>query len=129
TIAQGKENELTKDLAAEVEKSLNKLGEVAMDIGQKAMSDKIMQAFAHAYSLLEVSGDVVMAWMLLWRANVAASKLDKAKKKDVAFYQGQLKNLEYFVHSVLPTTRGKMNVILQTVATAVEMEEDSFGGK
>ncbi|MFW6180067.1 MAG: acyl-CoA dehydrogenase [Desulfohalobiaceae bacterium] len=129
TIAQGKENELTQDLAAEVEKSLNKLGEVAMDIGQKAMSEKIMEAFAHAYSLLEVSGDVIMAWMLLWRANVAASKLDKAKKKDVAFYQGQLKNLEYFVHSVLPTTRGKMNVILQTVPTAIEMDEDAFGGK
>ncbi len=128
-IAQGKENELTAKLAAEVENTLNKLAEVAMDIGQKAMSDKVLQAFAHAYALMEVCGDLVMAWMLLWRANIAASKLDKAKKKDLAFYQGQLKNLEFFVHTVLPTTMGKMNVILQTAGTAVEMEEDSFGGK
>lgn len=129
TIAQGKENELTAKLAAEVENTLNKLAEVAMDIGQKAMSDKVLQAFAHAYTLMEVCGDLVIAWMLLWRANVSASKLDKAKKKDQSFYQGQLKNLEFFVHTVLPTTRGKMNVILQTAGTAVEMEEDSFGGK
>ncbi len=129
TIAQGKENELTSALAEEVEKSLNKLGEVAMDIGQKAMSDKVLNAFAHAYSFMEVCGDVVLAWMLLWRANIAAAKVDKAKKKDVAFYQGQLKNLEHFVQTVLPTTRGKMNVIMQTSGSAIDIEEDSLGGK
>jgi len=67
--------------------------------------------------------------MLLWRATVACENLGKAKKKDKAFYEGQIKNLEYFVHYVLPTTMGKMNSIDKVSSPAVEIEEDSFGGK
>jgi hypothetical protein len=76
-----------------------------------------------------VSGDVVMAWMLLWRSTVAAQQLDKAKKKDVPFYEGQIKSMEYFVNSVLPITLGKMDLINNLDATAVDMEDDHFGGK
>jgi hypothetical protein len=42
-------------------------------------------------------GDVIMAWMLLWRAVLAKQKLDDgAKKKDVDFYEGQLKTADFF---------------------------------
>jgi hypothetical protein len=89
-----------------------------------------MAAFAHAYPFLEVSGDVVMAWLLLWRANIAAQKLGNgARKKDTAFYEGQLKSAEFFANCILPVTLGKMNAILTTSAEAVDIEEDSFGGK
>jgi hypothetical protein len=50
------------------------------------------------------------------------------KKKDAAFYQGQLKTAEFFVHTVLPTTMGKMNAILETNAAVIEIDEASFGG-
>ncbi len=129
TIAQAKEHEALAAEAAEVEKALNKLGEVAMDLGGKAMSEQVMQAFAHAYPFMDVCGDVAVAWMLLWRASVAAQKLEKAKKKDKPFYNGQIKSLEFFVHTVLPVTQGKMRSILKTNGAAVDMEEDGFGGK
>jgi hypothetical protein len=71
----------------------------------------------------------VMAWMLLWRATIAAHQLEQgARKKDVAFYEGQLKSAEFFVHSILPITMGKINAILTTNGAAVEILEDSFGG-
>jgi hypothetical protein len=67
--------------------------------------------------------------MLLWRATLASAALEKgARKKDEAFYQGQLKSAEFFIHTVLPVTLGKMNAILDTSAAAVEIEEASFGG-
>jgi len=70
-----------------------------------------------------------MAWMLLWRATVASQKLEKGpKKKDAAFYQGQLKSAEFFINSILPITTGKMNAILTTNGAAVEISEDAFGG-
>jgi hypothetical protein len=78
---------------------------------------------------MEAAGDVVLAWMLLWRATLAASKLEKnSRKGDVAFYQGQLKSAEYFISSILPITFGKMNAILATNGAAVEISEASFGG-
>ena len=44
------------------------------------------------FLFLEVMGDLVLAWMLLWRAALAKQELDgDAKKKDVEFYEGQLK--------------------------------------
>ncbi len=129
TLAEAKSIDALSGYAAELEKALNKLGEVAMTIGGKAMSAEILTAFAHAYPFMEVVGDVIMAWMLLWRAATAAKKLEKAKKKDIPFYQGQLKNIEFFTHYILPVTMGKMNMIMNMKDTVVSIEEDSFGGK
>jgi hypothetical protein len=110
--------------------ALNKLGEVALHLGKTAMSPQVMTAFAHAYAFMEVSGDVVLSWQLLWRATVAAEKLQNgAKKKDAAFYEGQLKSAEFFTHSILPVTHGKMDAILGTNSAVVDITEDAFGGK
>jgi len=92
-----------------------------------AFSEKVLNAFAFAYPFMEVTGDVVLSWMLLWRATIAAQKLSiGAKKKDIAFYEGQLKSAEFFLNSILPITLGKMKTILTTNGAAVEISEDSF---
>ncbi len=118
-----------ENFAAKVEEVVNKLGEVALHMGTTAMSPKVMNAFAFAYPFMEVTGDVVMSWMLLWRATIAARELEKgARKKDAAFYEGQLKSAEFFFYSVLPITLGKMRAILTTNSAAVEISDDSFGG-
>ncbi|BBO71262.1 acyl-CoA dehydrogenase [Desulfosarcina alkanivorans] len=130
TIAQAKEIEGLKEYAAKLEKALNRLGEVAMQLGATAMSPKVMSAFAFAHPFMDASGDVVMAWMLLWRGCIAAAKLEKgAKKKDQAFYEGQMKSLQYFTQAVLPITMGKMDAIMTNCDAAVEISEDAFGGK
>jgi alkylation response protein AidB-like acyl-CoA dehydrogenase len=130
TIATARTHAKVEAYAGKVEAALNKLGEVALHLGKTAMSSEVMTAFAHAYPFMEVSGDVVMSWLLLWRATIAAEKLENgAKKKDAAFYEGQLKSVEFFVHCVLPVTLGKMDGILATNSAVVDIAEDSFGGK
>ncbi len=130
TIAQAKAVDSLKDYAARVEKALNRLGEVAMHLGATAMSPKVMSAFAFAHPFMEASGDVVMAWMLLWRGVIAATQLEKgAKKKDQAFYEGQMKSVQYFTQAVLPITMGKMDAIMTTCEASIEITEDAFGGK
>jgi hypothetical protein len=129
-IAQAKAIDSLGDHAVRLEKALNRLGEVAMHLGATAMSPKVMSAFAFAHPFLEASGDVVLAWMLLWRGVIAAQKLEKgAKKKDKPFYEGQLKSAQYFIQAVLPVTMGKMDAIMATCDAAVEISEDAFGGK
>jgi len=130
TIATARTHAKVEAYAGKVEAALNKLAEVALHLGKTAMSSEVMTAFAHAYPFMEVSGDVVMSWLLLWRATIAAEKLENgAKKKDAAFYEGQLKSAEFFVHCVLPVTLGKMDAILATNSAVVDIAEDSFGGK
>jgi hypothetical protein len=100
-----------------------------MHMGMTAMSEKALIAFAFAHPFMEVTGDVVMAWMLLWRATIAAQKLEQGgKKKDTAFYEGQLKSAEFFINVILPATHGKMKAILGNNGAAVEISDSSFGG-
>jgi hypothetical protein len=130
TIAAAKNLTATAEFANKVETAVNKLGEVAIHLGQTAMSEALMTAFAFAYPFMEVAGDVIISWMLLWRAQIAAENLQKrAKKKDTAFYEGQLKSAEFFTYSVLPATLGKMDAILASNSAVVDIAEDSFGGK
>lgn len=129
TIAMARESKGLEELTVEIETAVNRLGEVALHIGKSALSPQFKVAFAHAFPFMEVMGDVVMAWMLLWRAVLAKQKLDGgARKKDVDFYEGQLKTAEFFIHTILPTTLGKMNSILKGNGSAMEISEAAFGG-
>jgi alkylation response protein AidB-like acyl-CoA dehydrogenase len=128
-VAMARENSELAGLADEVEAAVNRLGEVAMSIGQNAMSPRFKSAFAFAFPFLEVMGDVIMAWMLLWRAALAQQHLTAGpRKKDVDFYEGQIKTAEFFIHAILPTTLGKMNGIVKCNGAAVEISEAAFGG-
>ncbi len=115
-------------VADRFQKAVNKLGEVGMHMGASAMSPQVLTAFAFATPFMEVTGDVVMGWMLLWRATIAKSRLGKKKKDDV-FYEGQIKSAEYFINNVLPITTGKMIAILGGNDAAVTISEDGFGAK
>ncbi|MBW2605372.1 MAG: acyl-CoA dehydrogenase [Deltaproteobacteria bacterium] len=129
SIAMAKAARGLEDLAAKLEQIVDKLGEAALHMGTTAMSSNVLNAFAFAYPFMEVCGDVVMAWMLLWRAAAAAQKLGKKpKKKDTAFYEGQIKSAEFFIYSILPITVGKMKAILAANGAAVDIDEKSFGG-
>jgi hypothetical protein len=127
TIAMAKEAGL-EDLAGKVEAGLNKLGEVAMTIGGAAMSAQVMDAFASATPFQEACGDLMMAWMHLWRAAVAKPKIEGAKKKDKAYYEGQVVGAEFFINHMLPTGLGKMEAVKAITPSIMAMPEDAFIG-
>jgi len=127
-IAQAQSLAQTADLAHRLDKAVDRLGAAALHMGQTAMSANFKAAFAHSYPFLDVMGDVILGWMLLWRATVAARQLVAANKKDQAFYEGQIKTAEFFIRTILPSTLGKMDAIEDCADTAVSMVEESFGG-
>lgn len=129
TAAQAKAVDALKDVGVKVENTTNRLGEVAMHIGKMAMSADFKVAFAHALPFLYAMGDTIMAWMLLWRAVVASEKLaGKPKKKDVSFFEGQIKTAEFFINTELPLTMGKMEAIQGGCKAAIEISDEGFGG-
>ena len=109
--AAGKNQTATADMAGRFDAVVDRLGKVAFHLGQSAMSPKFKAAFSHSVPFLDVMGDVMMAWMLLWRATVAAEKLETAKKQDQLFYQGQIQTSEFFIRTILPVTLGRMDAI------------------
>jgi alkylation response protein AidB-like acyl-CoA dehydrogenase len=129
TVAQAKQIEQTRELAVKVGAAANRLGEVALHLGKKAMSAEFKTAFCHSLPFLHVIGDTIMAWMVMWRASTAATRLSgKSGKKDQAFYEGQIKTAEFFIRTELPATMGKMNAIVDGCAAAIEISDEGFGG-
>ena len=122
--------------------AVDKYAETALKHGQIAASPSVMAAFAHANPFMDISGEIMMAWMLRWRAAVAAPELlkitgdaDKEKRtqiieknKAAAFYDGQVQTARYFIKTILPGTLGKMDVVTETDGAAVEITDVSFGG-
>jgi hypothetical protein len=127
-------------IAAEVDVAADQLLDCAFFLGKNAMSDKVLAAFSHAYPFLEIMGDVVLSWLLLWRAVAAFPELEKRladvdeekkgdiirKNSDAAFYDGQIRQAGYFAFSVLPLSMGKIKNIKCFDDSAVEMAEASF---
>jgi hypothetical protein len=142
SVAKAKEIPILLELADHVEDGVNRLGEVALHLGKTALSPEFKVAFAFAKPFLDVVGDVCMAWMHLWRATEAVPQLEKragsldpaarsakaAKNKEAAFYEGVLQSARYFINTILPETRGKMNAIEASEAATVEIPEAAFGG-
>jgi hypothetical protein len=130
TVDMAKNISSLETLALALDQTLIKLKGVAQNIGEGLRSENILNAFANAHPFLDVTGDTIMAWMLLWRATVATQKLEqKPKKKDIDFYQGQLKSAQFFINTVLPVSRGKMDAILLGDTSVVDISEAGFGGK
>jgi hypothetical protein len=129
TIGRAREIEVLKPLADDVEKAVQSLEETAATILQKSRSREMKAAYAHSLPFLNVMGDVIMAWMLLWRAATASIKLlNGANKKDEIFYKGQVKTAQFYIKTILPEVMGKMNAVKTGDGAAVEISNDEFGG-
>ncbi len=142
TVSAARQAPGLEGLAEKMENAVNQLGNLAMHIGKTASSENFRVAFAHAMPFMDVTGDMIMAWMLLWRAAVAAPKLEKAvgqaegearaekirKNKNAAFYEGQVQSAAYFIESLLPLTLGRMQSIQADCRAVVDIPEVAFGG-
>ncbi|MCP3926611.1 MAG: acyl-CoA dehydrogenase [Desulfobacterales bacterium] len=128
TIAQANCVDRLSKLSAVLSESLEKLESVVNCLIKTMGSDERKTAFAHAFSFLESTGDVVMAWMLLSRAVVGIEKLESSKKKDTDYYEGIIKTAEFFIYNVLPPAKGKMDTIIYGNSASLEIPESCFGG-
>lgn len=143
TISDAKGVEGIEKICAAFEKAFEKLVSTAKIIGERSRSEKVVNAYSFAHPFLEVTGDVTMAWLLLWRASVAAPKLAKKaggldpdviaekaqKNKDTAYYAGQIKTAEFFINTLLPSALAKMDAIVDGNTAVEDMPEASFGSK
>lgn len=123
TIEAAKTCDGLKKSATSLEASLTLFETTSRRTTKALFSEHVASAFACAHPLLEAAGDVIMAWMLLWRATVAVKKLDT---KEAHFYQGKIKAAQFFTTTILPVTLGKLAGITCEDNPAASMDDRLF---
>ena len=140
TAQAAMETEGLEDLAEKVMEAADLLETTCTATARAIKTPKFKSAFAFAHPLLDATGDVIMAWMLLWRATAAQAPLDKilnseeansldeilSKNKNAAFYHGKITTAEFFINTLLPLTMGKFAAIMHGKSPAVAIHESSF---
>ncbi|MFD7609953.1 acyl-CoA dehydrogenase [Streptomyces sp. NPDC059828] len=76
--------------------------------------------------LLLASGDVVVGYLLLRGAAVAAEKLETASPKDKAFYQGKIAAAKFFAANVLPGVTTAREIAEGIDNELMELDEAAF---
>ncbi|MFF1564837.1 acyl-CoA dehydrogenase [Streptomyces sp. NPDC058293] len=76
--------------------------------------------------LLLASGDVVVGFLLLRGAAVAAEKLETASAKDQAFYQGKIAAAKFFATNVLPGVGLERRLSEKVDLDLMELDEAAF---
>ncbi|MFJ4920406.1 acyl-CoA dehydrogenase [Streptomyces sp. NPDC088725] len=76
--------------------------------------------------LLMASGDVVVGYLLLRGAAVAAEKLETASAKDVAFYRGKIAAAKFFAANVLPGVGAERALAESVDSSLMDLDEASF---
>jgi alkylation response protein AidB-like acyl-CoA dehydrogenase len=142
TIQEANGIDAIKPLSIAMETAVDQLAETAMAICKQAMSPAFKTAFAYAHPFMMAMGDVIMGWMLLWRAAVSSPRLEKIvggldeekkankleKDKNAAFYDGQIQGARYFINAVLPIALGRLAAVRTGEDAVLKITERGFGG-
>lgn len=116
------------------------LGEVVMYLMGTFGKGQISHGLMNATAVLELMGDVVLGWLLLWQAGIAQAKLEElapgasgkalaeaAEKSDeVAFYAGKVATAKFFANRILTMAPGKAAVIQNQNQSALEIPDEGF---
>ena len=145
TITKYQENHNLKDLAADVQAAVNLLAETGMYFAGCAKAGRFLIPVANAYPFLMMMGKVIMSWLLLWEAGVAAEKLSDLYREhgvdpqdagqvqafvkvhqDAAFYAGKGASASYFIKHVLPEVYAASIAIKSEDLSMIEIADESF---
>ena len=95
-----------------------------------AMMQKVPESLyhvgLHANRILYCLGDVVVSWLLLKHAILAAQKIDGASESDRAFYEGKVASARFFIAEVLPRVATARNIIQAGTLELMDIDEAAF---
>jgi hypothetical protein len=81
----------------------------------------------NANRLLESVAELVIAWLLLDHAILAAEKLPAANEADKAFYEGKVASARFFTRTVLPEIRARKKIVELSNLDLMELSDAAFG--
>ncbi|MFG2830906.1 acyl-CoA dehydrogenase [Streptomyces sp. NPDC048434] len=118
--ARGELAKAAADLEAIVGAMLTDLAATEKDV------KSIYKVGLNTTRVLLASGDVVIGYLLLKGAAVAAEKLAGASAKDKAFYTGKIAAAKFFAHNVLPNVSVQRGLAESVDQSLMELDEAAF---
>jgi alkylation response protein AidB-like acyl-CoA dehydrogenase len=129
--------------AAQVKTTKTRLGRIPEAIAKRTEETGIFHTLLKATPFLDATGDLLVAYFLLWSAVVAEEKLDNlfrkekltemearskfiAKNSRAAFLAGKLESARFFIANILPITDGKLAAIAWNDLSAWDIADRSF---
>jgi alkylation response protein AidB-like acyl-CoA dehydrogenase len=89
-------------------------------------SDEIYKVGLSTSRALMTVGDVIISWLLLRQADIAAEKLPTATGKDADFYTGKIASAKFFVSTVLPHITADRKIVEATDNAIMDIAEGAF---
>ena len=124
TVAEARGDERLRGHAAALETHLAETIELTRALGE-AMAKDTRLALANATAYLDMFGHVVIGWMWLRQASVAAARLD-AGDGDSDFLRGKLAACRYFFAYELPKARTQRDLLAALDDTTLTMQAEWF---
>ncbi|MFM7623583.1 MAG: acyl-CoA dehydrogenase [Actinomycetota bacterium] len=112
-------------------KALDDLQAIIAQLVTHAMSsqekpDEIYKCGLNTTRLLMSVGDIIISWLLLRQADIAATKIGSASGKDKDFYQGKIAASRYFVHNFLPLIGATRAIVEREDGEIMGVPESAF---
>lgn len=120
--------------AAEKQALLKALGDLNAIIGvlvghamaSQEKSEEIYKVGLNTSRALMAVGDIIISWLLLRQADIAAEKLAAGGGKDTDFYTGKVASAKFFVTTVLPHITADRKIVEGTDSAIMEIPESAF---
>jgi len=97
--------------AEEVAKAVASLKKITSYLIEQSSSEDAYLAYSWATPYLEIFGDVVLGWFLLWQAKVALH-CEVTKGVNGEYYAGKIHTAKFYIKSLLPIVYGKIETIM-----------------
>ncbi|NEZ03115.1 acyl-CoA dehydrogenase [Wenzhouxiangella sp. XN201] len=116
-----------EEWAQSLGETIERVGAVTRRLGQALGEVGPDNALANASVYLHLFGHVVVAWMWLRQANVAAARLDAdIGQADRNFYRGKMQAARYFFHWELPAVARDLEILERMDDTCLAMKDEWF---
>ncbi|MRR17249.1 MAG: acyl-CoA dehydrogenase, partial [Deltaproteobacteria bacterium] len=108
--------------ATELEKSITALEYLTTELLSAQEKEDSFLAYSWASPYLEIVGDIVMGWMLIWQAAIAAGKTGNGQG-DEPFYTSKILTAKFYISSLLPVVYGKILSIRNNDRSLLQMTD------
>ena len=88
--------------------------------------EEIYKCGLNTTRLLMSVGDVIISWLLLRQADIAASKIGSATGKEKDFYEGKIAASRYFIHNFLPLISATRAIVEREDGEIMKVSEGAF---
>ena len=88
--------------------------------------EKIYLCGLNTTRLLMSVGDIIISWLLLRQADIAATRLPTASGKEKDFYEGKIASSRYFVHNFLPLISATRAIVEREDGEIMKIAESAF---